>query len=102
MKVGIDGPPRRQRLGCDYCQQNVETEYFAGTLGHELWFCLSCVDSIQDWKPPHPQRGDGMSKLLCKILNLLLHLKWTDCTHDWIPEPDTFADWICKDCGVGR
>lgn len=57
MKVGIDGPPRRQRLGCDYCQQNVETEYFAGTLGHELWFCLSCVDSIQDWKPLTPHEA---------------------------------------------
>lgn len=41
-------------------------------------------------------------RLMSKIVNLLVYGKWTDCTHDWIPEPDTFADWICKDCGVGR
>ncbi len=43
-----------------------------------------------------------MERTVRKILNWLLYMKWTDCQHDWIPEPDTFADWICKDCGVGR
>lgn len=54
MVVGTEGSPKRQRLGCDYCQENVPTEYFAGTLGHELWFCLSCVESMQDWSPVEP------------------------------------------------
>ena len=46
--------------------------------------------------------GEWAEKLFRRVLNLLLYRKWTDCLHDWVPEPDTFADWVCKNCGAGR
>lgn len=41
-----------------------------------------------------------MLKVFCRIMNLLLYWKWTDCLHDW--QPEGFADWVCSKCGAGR
>lgn len=42
-------PRSRERHGCDRCKGDHATEYFVGTLDHELWFCLDCVKLLQKW-----------------------------------------------------